>query len=110
MALPPLYKYLDVQGAKLTLGNGTFKHAKPSNFNDTEDLTIQSIFPEDLETALKRASEGMLDVIVKLPDAAPTCASPMREKLTAIQTALRTDPSLAARMNAEIAINLAKNL
>ena len=24
MALPPLYKYLDVQGAKLTLGNNTF--------------------------------------------------------------------------------------
>ncbi len=24
MALPHLYKYLDVQGAKLTLGNGTF--------------------------------------------------------------------------------------
>jgi hypothetical protein len=43
MALPPLYKYLDVQGAKLTLGNRTFKHAKPSDFNDTEDLTIQSI-------------------------------------------------------------------
>ena len=44
MALPPLYKYLSVQGAKLTLGNNTFKHAKPSDFNDIEDLTIQSIF------------------------------------------------------------------
>jgi hypothetical protein len=47
MALPPLYKYLNVEGAKLTLGNRTLKHAKPSDFNDTEDLTIQSIFPED---------------------------------------------------------------
>jgi hypothetical protein len=103
MALPPLYKYLDVQGAKLTLGNRTFKHAKPSDFNDTEDLTIQSIFPEDLETALKRASEGMLDVILKHLDAAPTCASPMREKLAAIQAELRADPGLAARMKAEIA-------
>jgi hypothetical protein len=46
MALPPLYKYLDVKGAKLTLGNNTFKHAKPSSFNDTEDVTISSIFPE----------------------------------------------------------------
>jgi hypothetical protein len=36
MALPPLYKYLDVQGAKLTLGNNTFRHAKPSTFNDVE--------------------------------------------------------------------------
>jgi hypothetical protein len=85
MGLPPLYKYLDVQGARLTLGNRTFKHAKPSDFNDTEDLTIQSIFPEDIETALKRASEGMLDVILTHLDAVPTCASPMRERLAAIQ-------------------------
>lgn len=103
MSLPPLYKYLDVQGAKLTLGNGTFKHAKPSDFNDTEDLTIQSIFPEELETALKRASEGMLDVIVQNLDAAPTCTSPMKEKLAAVQAALRADPGLAGRMRAEIA-------
>jgi hypothetical protein len=103
MALPPLYKYLDVQGAKLTLGNRTFKHARPSDFNDTEDLTIQSIFPEDIETALKHASRGMLDVILKHLDATPTCASPMREKLAAIQAALGGDPGLAARMKAEIA-------
>jgi hypothetical protein len=103
MGLPPRYKYLDVQGAKLTLGNRTFKHAKPSDFNDTEDLTIQSIFPEDIETALKRASEGMLDMILTHLDAAPTCESPMRERLAAIQAALRADPGLAARMKAEIA-------
>ena len=103
MALPPLYKYLDVRGAKLTLGNRTFKHAKPSDFNDTEDLTIQSIFPEEIETALKRASEGMLDVILNNLDATPTCAPPMREKMAAIQAALRADPGLAARMKAEIA-------
>jgi hypothetical protein len=44
--LPPLYKYLDFKGALLTLANKTFKHAKPSDFNDTEDLTLQSLFPE----------------------------------------------------------------
>jgi hypothetical protein len=54
MSLPPLYKYLDVSGAKLTLGNRAFKHAKASDFNDTEDLTIQSIFAEDTEEALKK--------------------------------------------------------
>ena len=54
MTLPPLYKYLDVQGAKLTLGNAIFKHAKPSDFNDIEDLTIQSIFPEETEAALQK--------------------------------------------------------
>jgi len=103
MPLPPLYKYIDVEGAKLTLGNRTFKHAKPSDFNDTEDLTIQSIFPEELETALKTASQGMLDVILKHLDAAPTCASSMREELAAVQAELRADPGLAARMKAEIA-------
>jgi hypothetical protein len=61
MALPPLYKYLDVQGAKLTLGNRKFKHAKPSDFNDTEDLTIQSIFPEDAETALTKLANSFTD-------------------------------------------------
>jgi hypothetical protein len=34
MALPPLYKYLRVDGAKKTLGTNTFRHAKPSSFND----------------------------------------------------------------------------
>jgi hypothetical protein len=40
MAQPPLYKYLDVQGAKLTLENKCFRHSKPSYFNDTEDFTV----------------------------------------------------------------------
>lgn len=65
MTLPPLYKYLDVSGAKLTLGNRTFKHAKPSDFNDTEDLTIQSIFAEDTEEALKKIAESFPDVIMR---------------------------------------------
>lgn len=102
MALPPLYKYMDVEGAKLTLGNRTFKHAKPSDFNDTEDLTIQSIFSEDLPTALKRASDGMLDVLLKHLNDPPTCASSMREKLAQIQALLRADPNLAEWMRAEI--------
>jgi hypothetical protein len=29
MALPPLYKYLNVEGAKLTLGNRTFNMPSP---------------------------------------------------------------------------------
>ncbi|WP_398473783.1 DUF2971 domain-containing protein [Tardiphaga sp.] len=102
MALPPLYKYMDVEGARLTLGNRTFRHAKPSDFNDTEDLTIQSIFPEDLQTALKRASDGILDVILQHLNNRPTCPSPMREKLAQIQALLRADPKLAEWMRAEI--------
>ncbi|MGY3036596.1 hypothetical protein ACVIIV_005766 [Bradyrhizobium sp. USDA 4354] len=103
MALPPLYKYLDVQGAKLTLGNQTFKHARPSDFNDTEDLTVKGIFPEALEVACKRASEGVIDVIAANLDAPPTCASPMKERLALMQAALRADPSAVGRIKAEIA-------
>lgn len=102
MPQPPLYKYLDVQGAKLTLGNRTFKHSKPSDFNDTEDLTVQSIFPEDLETALKRASRGILDVIANNLDGTPSLASPMKEKLAAIQAALRANPAAIDRMREEV--------
>jgi len=64
MSLPPLYKYLDVQGARRTLTNRTFRHAKPSTFNDTEDLTIRSIFPEDEETALEQLKHGFVDVLM----------------------------------------------
>jgi hypothetical protein len=96
MALPPLYKYLDVQGAKLTLGNGTFKHAKPSDFNDIEDLTIQSIFPEDLETALTKLETGLTDVILKNLNELPTCANlQMRAKVALIQRTYRDNPKAA---------------
>jgi hypothetical protein len=95
VALPPIYKYLDVQGAKLTLSNGTFKHAKPSDFNDIEDLTIQSIFPEETETALKKLSDGFTEVILQHLNDQPTCSSPMRAKLALIQQAYRTNPKAA---------------
>ncbi len=102
MALPPLYKYLDIQGAKLTLGNGTFKHAKPSDFNDIEDLTIQSIFPEETEAALKKLSNGFTDVILQHLNDQPTCSSPMREKVALIQYVYRTNPKAAEIVKAEL--------
>ncbi|MDR4495291.1 MAG: DUF2971 domain-containing protein [Nitrospirales bacterium] len=95
MTLPPLYKYLDVSGAKLTLKNRTFKHAKPSDFNDLEDLTIQSIFPEDTEEALKRIAGGLTNVILSHLDEEPTCGSPMKEIIMALQQSLRANPGTA---------------
>ncbi len=102
MTLPPLYKYLDVSGAKLTLGNKTFKHAKPSDFNDLEDLTIQSIFPEDTEEALKKIAGGFTDVILRHLDEEPTCSSPMKEKIRAIQQVYRANPGAADLVRAEL--------
>jgi hypothetical protein len=95
MALPPLYKFLSVEGANLTLGNGTFKHAKPSDFNDTEDLTLQSIFPEDLEAALKKAAEGFPDVIARNLDAKPTCKPSMAKSVVLLQAMFKAKPELA---------------
>lgn len=72
MAAPPLYKYLNIEGARLTLGNRCFKHAKPSTFNDTEDLTIHSLFPEDDETALAIIENNFTDILVKHLDEVPS--------------------------------------
>jgi hypothetical protein len=72
MTSPSLYKYLSVEGARLTLGHRCFKHAKPSTFNDTEDLTIRSLFPEDDETALAIIENNFADVLLKHVDDAPT--------------------------------------
>jgi len=99
MNLPPLYKYLDTAGARLTLGNRCFKHAKPSTFNDTEDLTIRSIFPEDHETALEILKEGFVDTLVKHLDDKPTCLNVgMRTKVALILKALKAKPELAEIM------------
>jgi hypothetical protein len=95
MALPPIYKYLDVQGAKLTLGNRTFKHTKPADFNDTEDLTIKSIFPEETEAALKRLAGGLTDVILQHLNDPPTCISPLNKKVAFIQHIYRDNREAA---------------
>ena len=95
MTLLLLYKYLGVSGAKLTLGNRTFKHAKPSDFNDTEDLTIQSIFAEDIEEALKKITGSFPDVIMQYLYEEPTCNSPTKERIKIIQQVYRANPGAA---------------
>lgn len=102
MTLPPLYKYLDVSGAKLTLGNRTFKHAKPSDFNDTEELTIQSIFAEGIEDALRKIAGSFTDVILRHLHEDPTCASPMKEKIRVIQQVYRANPGAADLIRTEL--------
>jgi hypothetical protein len=102
IALPPLYKYLDVRGARLTLDNGTFRHAKPSDFNDIEDLTIQSIFPEETEVALEKLSKGFTDVILQHLNDQPTCSSPLKEKIALVQDIYRTNPKAADIVKAEL--------
>lgn len=97
MKPPPLYKYLDIKGARLTLGNRCFKHAKPSTFNDTDNLTIKGLFPEDDETALAIIENNFTDILVKHLEHAPTCLNEgMRRKIAILQTAFRANPEAAA--------------
>lgn len=78
------------------------KHAKPSDFNDTEDLTIQSIFTEDTEKALKKIADGFTDVILRYLVDEPTCGSPMKEKIKIIQQVYRENPGVAGLVRAEL--------
>lgn len=96
MTAPGLYKYLDIEGARLTLGNRCFKHAKPSTFNDTADLTIRSLFPEDDETALAVIESSFTDVLVKHLDEAPSCLNEeMRQNVSILQAAFKANPNAA---------------
>jgi hypothetical protein len=92
MTLPRLYKYLDVNGAKLTLGNRTFRHAKPSTFRDLEDMTIRSVFPEEVDVAVAKLSEGCVDVIVENAEVVPTCSPKLAEAVKGLQKIFLEDP------------------
>jgi hypothetical protein len=102
MTLPPLYKYLDVNSAKLTLGNRTFRHAKPSTYQDLEDMTIQSIFPEKMEAACATLSDGVVDVLLENINETPTCSAKLAEVVTSLQEILRKNPEQADALRKQI--------
>jgi hypothetical protein len=102
MVLPPLYKYLDVNGATKTLGNKTFRLAKPSTFEDTGDTTARSVFPEDVELALAKLSGSCVDVIVENAGAAPTCGPEQANMIRELQSLFRGDPRRAEAVRARI--------
>ncbi|MDN5005548.1 DUF2971 domain-containing protein [Bradyrhizobium sp. GCM10027634] len=95
MSLPPLYKYLGVQGAKLTLANQCFRFAKPSEYDDLEDMTAQSLFKDKLEKALPMLSDGFVDAIMANLYAPPTCPPKQRALVTTLQTFFRAYPERA---------------
>lgn len=99
MPLPPLYKYLDYRGAELTLRNGTFKHAKPSDFNDVEDLTVRGLFPEDVKTALTYLERSFFDILLEHLDVPPVNPE-YSQKLSLIQAALKTHPEKIENLRA----------
>lgn len=89
------YKYLDVNGAKLTLKNRTFKYAKPSDFNDLEDMTIKSLFPEEAERAALDIQNNLVDYLIKNIDKIPTCDYPTRKIIIILQNALRVSSNIS---------------
>lgn len=103
MSRVPLYKFLDPIGGKLTLGNGTFKHAKPSDFNDVEDLTVSGVFPGSIEDSLQEIEQNFAAIIIRNLECKPTCASPMREQLLAIQAIIKSNPDNIAILSAGLA-------
>ncbi|WP_316235319.1 MULTISPECIES: DUF2971 domain-containing protein [unclassified Bradyrhizobium] len=102
MSLPPLYKYLDVQGAKLTLGNKCFRFAKPSEFQDKTDMTSERLFPVKLETALAAMPDGFVDAIRGNLYAPPTCSPRLRPSVITLQKTFREKPELAPIVAAEL--------
>ncbi|WP_179380194.1 DUF2971 domain-containing protein [Jannaschia marina] len=92
--LPPLYKFLDRNGARLTLGNGTFRHARPSSFNDLEDLTVRSVFSEETEVALEVLTSAMPDVIAQNLEAEPNGDPKRRLIIKMIQQAIKANPEV----------------
>jgi hypothetical protein len=95
MTSPSLYKYLSVEGARLTLGNRCFKHAKPSTFNDREDITIRSLFPEDDETALAIIENNFTDLLLEHIDDAPTCLNEGMRNIVLMLDAFKANPDAA---------------
>ncbi len=60
------------------------------------------MFPEELESALKKIECGFTDVVLRHLDEAPTCESPLKEKLALIQKVYRTNPNAAEVVKREL--------
>lgn len=99
MKLPPLYKYLDVNGARLTLQNQTFKHSKPSDFTDKEDMTTISAFPDDIKTACIKIQYSIADCLAKNSGKEPTCKRQFQDNVRKLQALCRQPNGLQILKN-----------
>ena len=58
-------------------------------------MTVGSIFPDDIETALAKLSDNCVDVIVENADVAPTCSPKLAAIVRELQAIFREDPRRA---------------
>jgi hypothetical protein len=89
-----LYKFLDVNGARLTLGNGAFRPAPPDTFNDVEDLTVAGVFPNTFEAVSSEISGSLIDVIADNLDRPFRCSEGLRANLERLREGIKINPRL----------------
>ena len=104
MPVSKYYKYLSVEGAKLSLGNGNFRFAKPSDFNDDFDMSVQSLFPIPHEEALQEMAEiSVMKIIANNLENLPTAYNaPLRHQIEQMQIAIRADPAIVEEIERQI--------
>ncbi len=91
---PPIYKYLDVDGARATLEKQTFKWTKPSQFKakfkDDMDMTISKLFPEDVEQSLEIIKDNFITILANNDNQQLRYSDPL---VTLIQECFRNNPA-----------------
>lgn len=98
--LPRLYKYLDPNGAILTLQNRCFRHAKPSDFEDDFDVTAVGVFRGNSEETATQFAEALPEVILKNLEKEVTFKAPrLRALLNALIEHQRNDPDTIKRFS-----------
>jgi hypothetical protein len=58
-------------------------------------MTTQSLFPDEIESALNILQDKFVDVIVENADAAPTCSDKLKPKVSELQKIFRENPKAA---------------
>src|SRR5947207_2638083 len=90
ISTPNFYKYLDINGSKLTLQNQAFRHSKPSDFIDKEDMTAISVFPyDDIKTTCIEIQNSIADCLTKNLDRNPTCKGQIKSDIQRLQALFR---------------------
>ena len=98
-----IYKFLSFDGLCKTLGNGTIRLSKPSDFNDPLDIYLQECFGKDGQVFLEEMKEAFQDFIEGEIDLSSLPDSPYKAKIAAIITAHRkASPEQRAKMREQM--------
>lgn len=110
MLNPPLYKFLDIEGALKTLENRTLKYACPSDFyanNDKIDMKVEDMFSIDIQDVLEYINKHFINVIITNINKTPTQNFSC---ITLLQEVLRKNPRAVENLRSELAKNDLKEI